>query len=218
MPKIELHCHLDGSVRLTTLLELGKNEGYIAPDVSLETLRLIAEVPENCDSLVTYLKRFELPLNLMQTTASIERITRELVEDVASEGVKYIEVRFAPHLHIKKGLSLEHVIEAALKGAKSAEKSTGTRANLILCCMRHLSPETSIELVEAGRPYLQLGVVALDLAGDEQNYPPENHRVAFERATAYGFHRTVHAGETGIVSNIRTSIDSLHAERIGHGI
>jgi adenosine deaminase len=184
----------------------------------MEALKSLVEVPEDCDSLIEYLKRFELPLKLMQTKSAIARIAYELVEDAALEGVRYIEIRFAPHLHLEKGLSLETVIEAALEGAKNGEGQTGTRANLILCCMRHLTPESSLELVEAGKSFLGQGVVALDLAGDEQNFPPEAHAEAFERAKNYGYHRTVHAGETGNPENIRKSIEILYAERIGHGV
>lgn len=218
LPKIELHCHLDGSVRLSTLKELGIVEKILPPDLGEDELRDLAEVPDHCPSLVDYLKRFELPLEVMQTEAALARIAHELVEDAAAEGVRYIEIRFAPHLHQKRGLSLNAIISAVVEGTKKGESLTGTRANVILCCMRHLSPEASIELVEAGRPFLGQGVVALDLAGDEQHFPPEAHAEAFEMAKSYGYHRTVHAGETGIVDNIRKSVALLHAERIGHGV
>lgn len=218
LPKIELHCHLDGSVRLSTLKELGINENVLQPDISEDDLRALAEVQAQCPSLVEYLKRFDLPLKVMQTEAALSRITQELVEDAAADGVKYIEIRFAPHLHQERGLGLEAIITSVIRGAKAGEAMTGTRANVILCCMRHLSPAASIELVEAGRSFLGQGVVALDLAGDEHNFPPEVHTEAFELAKAWGFHRTVHAGETGISENIRKSVALLHAERIGHGV
>lgn len=218
LPKIELHCHLDGSVRLTTLKELGIKEKILSPDLGDNDLRTLAEVPAHCPSLVDYLKRFDLPLKVMQNEPALARITQELVEDAAADGVRYIEIRFAPHLHQTHGLSLDAIISAVVQGAKKGESLTGTRANVILCCMRHLPPESSIELVEAGRPFLGQGVVALDLAGDEHHFPPEDHAEAFELAKTYGYHRTVHAGETGIVDNIRKSVALLHAERIGHGV
>lgn len=218
IPKIELHCHLDGSVRLETLKELGIQAGVLQEGLSDEALIRLAQVPENCPSLVDYLKRFDLPLSVMQNSEALGRIARELVEDAAAEHVVYLEVRFAPHLHLKGGLSLAQVIESVLHGLKSGEKATGTRANLILCCMRHMPPEASEELVEAGMPFLGRGVVALDLAGDEAHFPPELHQSAFEKAKASGYRVTVHAGETGIAENIRTAIERLHAERIGHGV
>lgn len=218
LPKIELHCHLDGSVRLSTLKALGIKENLLDSEITEAELRVLAEVPKDCPSLVDYLKRFDLPLKVMQTEEALSRITKELVEDAAADGVRYIEIRFAPHLHQERGLSLDTIISAVIEGAKAGEQSTGTRANIILCCMRHLPPSSSVALVEAGRPFLGQGVVALDLAGDEQSYPPEHHAEAFELAKSYGYHRTVHAGETGIVDNIRKSVKLLHAERIGHGV
>lgn len=218
LPKIELHCHLDGSVRLATLKELGIKEKILSPDLGDNDLRTLAEVPAQCPSLVDYLKRFDLPLKVMQNETALARIAQELVEDAAADGVRYIEIRFAPHLHQTHGLGLNAIISAVVQGAKKGESLTGTRANVILCCMRHLPPESSIELVEAGRPFLGQGVVALDLAGDEHHFPPEDHAEAFELAKSYGYHRTVHAGETGIVDNIRKSVALLRAERIGHGV
>lgn len=218
LPKIELHCHLDGSVRLSTLKAYGIQEHILKADLSELELRSLAEVSEDCPSLADYLKRFDLPLKIMQTEEALTRITKELVEDASADGVKYIEIRFAPHLHQERGLTLNAIISAVIKGAKAGELSTGTRANIILCCMRHLPPSSSVALVEAGRPFLGQGVVALDLAGDEHNYPPEHHSEAFDLAKAYGYHITVHAGETGIVENIRKSVEKLHAQRIGHGV
>jgi len=218
LPKIELHCHLDGSVRLATLKELGIKEKILSPDLGDNDLRTLAEVPAQCPSLVDYLKRFDLPLKVMQNETALARIAQELVEDAAADGVRYIEIRFAPHLHQTHGLGLNAIISAVVQGAKKGESLTGTRANVILCCMRHLLPESSIELVEAGRPFLGQGVVALDLAGDEHHFPPEDHAEAFELAKSYGYHLTVHAGETGIVDNIRKSVALLRAERIGHGV
>lgn len=218
LPKIELHCHLDGSVRLSTLKELGIEGDILSPDIGEDELRTLSEVPDHCPSLVDYLKRFDLPLKVMQTETALFRITQELVEDAAADGVRYIEIRFAPHLHQTRGLTLKAIISAVVKGAKNGESLTGTRANVILCCMRHLPPKSSIELVEAGRPFLGQGVVALDLAGDEHHFPPEDHAEAFKLAKSYGFHRTVHAGETGISENIRKSVALLYAQRIGHGV
>lgn len=217
LPKIELHCHLDGSVRPDTLKELSVMEGLIQ-DEDLIHFEALIKVPEDCTSLVEYLKCFKLPIGVMQNQTSLERIARELVEDVAATGVKYIEVRFAPHLHMEKGLSFEAVVESVLKGLQAGEAATGTMARLILCCMRHLPLETSLEVVKLGHPYLGKGVVAVDLAGDEHNFPPELHEEAFHLAKALGYKITVHAGETGIGKNVTTAIRSLHADRIGHGL
>jgi adenosine deaminase len=218
LPKIELHCHLDGSVRLSTLKALGVESGLLSPNITSDMLKTLAEVTPDCPTLTEYLKRFKLPLQIMQSQESLRRIARELVEDAAKDNVRYIEIRFAPQLHQVKGLTLTQVIESALEGVKEGEHLTGTRSNLILCCMRHLTCDASIELVESGKAFLGRGVVAVDLAGDEHHYPPELHKAAFDLALSYGYHRTVHAGETGISANIRKSLILLHAERIGHGV
>lgn len=217
LPKIELHCHLDGSVRPKTLKELGVKAGLVTEEALTDFEQLI-HVPESCDSLVTYLKCFALPIGILQTEESLERVARELVEDVAVTGVKYIEVRFAPHLHMEKGLPFNAIVESVLRGLKAGETKTGTMARLILCCMRHLPLETSLEVVKLGHPYLGKGVVAVDLAGDEHNYPPELHEEAFHLAKALGYKITIHAGETGIGKNVTTAITQLHADRIGHGL
>lgn len=216
-PKIELHCHLDGSVRPETLKELALKLDLIQT-ADLGHFDSLIRVPDNCDSLVTYLKCFSLPIAVMQTAEHLERIACELVEDVAATGVKYIEVRFAPHFHMAQGLDFDSVVSSVLKGLSRGEAQTGTLARLILCCMRHLPVEKSLEVVELGFPYLGRGVVAVDLAGDEHNYPPELHEAAFQRAKELGYKITIHAGETGIGANVSTSISRLFADRIGHGL
>lgn len=213
LPKIELHCHLDGSVRPSTLVELSAESGLSAE----ETLNLI-HVPEGCQSLIQYLSCFKLPLMQMQTKENLTRIAREVVEDAAKDNVKYIEVRFAPFFHMERGLSFEEIVDSVLEGLKQGENETHTYANLILCCMRHMPLSTSLEVVNRGAAFLGKGVVAVDLAGDEQNYPPELHKEAFDLAKELGFKITVHAGETGSYENVATAITLLHADRIGHGL
>lgn len=217
IPKIELHCHLDGSIRPSTLFEMAVSLGITDKD-TLETFSPLIRVNEDCTSLVDYLKCFALPIQVMQTQESLERIARELVEDVAKTNVKYIEVRFAPHFHMEKGLSFEQVVSSALKGLEEGRSLTGTRYNLILCCMRHMPLSTSMEVVELGLPFLGKGVVAIDLAGDEAHFPPNLHAPAFQKAKALGYHITVHAGETGNAQNVLDAIENLYAERIGHGL
>lgn len=216
-PKIELHCHLDGSVRPETLKTLALELNLIQP-ADLDRFDSLIRVPDNCDSLVTYLKCFSLPIAVMQTAEHLERIACELVEDAAATGVKYIEVRFAPHFHMAQGLDFDSVVTSVLKGLGRGEAQTGTLARLILCCMRHLPVEKSLEVVEMGYPYLGRGVVAVDLAGDEHNYPPELHEAAFKRAKELGYKITIHAGETGIGANVSTAVNHLFADRIGHGL
>ncbi len=217
-PKVDLHCHLDGSVRPQTIIDIAIKENIAIPSRELKEFEKSVKVFGECNSLKKYLDKFELPIKVMQKEEDIYRITTELLEDVSKDNVKYIEIRFAPFNHMEKGLKAEEVIEAVLKAMKYGRKKYGVMSNLILCAMRHESVENSKLLFEIGKEYLKNGVVAVDLAGNEQDFPPEIHKEAFDLAEKYGFHCTIHAGETGIEENIIKSIEILHAERIGHGV
>lgn len=217
MPKIDLHCHLDGSVRPETLLELGIAKGIRPLDTTLEMLRTEARVPEDCSSLVEYLRRFELPLAVMQDRASLIRISGEFMADCRKDGLEYVEVRFAPILHTQEGLSFEAVLDAVLEGLTAGSSKTGIPFGLIMCCMRHLPPESSLEHVRRTLPFVGQGVVAADLAGDEAHFPPHLHQRAFDLARSNNLNITIHAGETGSAENVENSIALLYAQRIGHG-
>lgn len=218
IPKIELHCHLDGSVRPGTILDLAKRDKLPLPTYDLDELIDYLQVPQDCPSLKIYLERFALPNLVMQSAENIYRIASELLEDAAEDGVKYIEIRFAPRLHLSGGLSFDEVVESALKAIDEAPGKYGIHANLILCCMRHEDVGHSIEVVMAGQKFLNRGVVAVDLAGNEHDFPPELHKEAFDLAKKLGYRITIHAGETGIGENVEKSVRLLHAERIGHGL
>lgn len=217
-PKAELHCHLDGSIRPETILELAQEENIYIPTTNLQDFRQLVEVPKDCSSLKEYLEKFSLPLLVMQKSGNIKRITKELIEDCKNDGVNYIEIRFAPLLHTEHGLTFEEIVESVLNGMEEGFNEFGVRSNLILCCMRHMSASSASEVIEKGRKYLDHGVVAVDLAGNEHDFPPEIFKEPFAQAKEYGYHITVHAGETGIAENITKSIDLLNAERIGHGV
>ncbi|AKA69780.1 adenosine deaminase [Clostridium scatologenes] len=218
LPKVDLHCHLDGSLRPQTIIDIAVKENIDIPTKELKEFEKYVKVFGECNSLKDYLDKFELPINVMQNKKNIYRITSELLEDVSKDNVRYIEIRFAPFNHTQKGLKVEEVIEAAIEAMKDGRKKYGVMSNLILCAMRHESVESSKRLVEIGKKYLGKGVVAVDLAGNEHDFPPEIHKEAFDLARKYGFHCTIHAGETGIEQNIIKSIELLHAERIGHGV
>lgn len=217
MPKIDLHCHLDGSVRPETLRELGISKGVRSQTTTLDMLRQEARVPEDCSSLLDYLKCFDLPLAVMQDRRSLIRIAEEFMADCRQDGLEYVEVRFAPVLHTRESLSFEAVLEAVLEGLSLGSSKTGLPFGLIMCCMRHLSPENSLEHVRRTLPYIGQGVVAADLAGDEAHFPPSLHQQAFELARSHDLNITIHAGETGSAENVENSIALLYAQRIGHG-
>lgn len=226
MPKVELHLHLDGSVRPSTVWELlqerrRKGSATVAPYGGLDSPAAVAQamqVPNDCPSLADYLTRFDLPLAVMQDTAALERVAYELVSDVAAENVMHVEVRFAPVLHTRLGLSMREAAEAALRGLGRGGREFGVSTGLIACCMRHLPPETNVAMVREMEPLLGQGLVAIDLAGDEAAFPGVLHREAFALARAMGFHVIVHAGEARGAKEVRDALDVLGAERIGHGV
>lgn len=218
LPKIDLHSHLDGSVDPKTIFELGKKEKIDLPTDKFDSFIEYVRAPKNCDSLKTYLKRFVLPIEIMQTKENLERVAYEYICNLEESNVKYAEVRFAPILHTSKGLSIKEVISSVLKGLNKGYIKTSIKSNLIICSMRSMPVEKSIEIFKKASSFLGDGVVAVDLAGNEADFPPIIHKKAFDLAKDLGFNITIHAGETGVYENIVTSINKLHAQRIGHGV
>ncbi|MEQ8198849.1 MAG: adenosine deaminase [Clostridiaceae bacterium] len=218
LPKVELHLHLDGSVRGETMWELLKASGEEVPFDNYEDFEKIIGIKGKCSSLKEYLESFQYPIKIMQTKDNLTRISRELMEDLAKDGVIYAEVRFAPYFHQEKGLTIEEVIEAVLEGLSQGEKMYGVRSRLILCAMRGFPEDKNMELIKRCTKFLNSGVAAADLAGNEHDFPPEESREVFEVAKKSGYHVTIHAGETGKEENIEKSINITGAERIGHGV
>lgn len=217
-PKTELHCHLDGSIRIETIHDIAIKEDIELPTKELSELEKHVKILGECNSLKEYLDKFDLPIKVMQSYKNIYRVTCEVLEDASRQNIRYIEIRFAPFFHTRQGMAVEEIIEAVLDGMKDSRKRYGVMSKLIVCAMRHEGVESSKLLVEKSRKYLKKGLIAIDLAGNEDDFPPEIHKEAFDLAKKYGFHCTVHAGETGKYENIIKSIEFLHAERIGHGV
>ncbi len=207
LPKVELHLHLDGSVRISTVAEL--------LNISYEEAYLQMVCDKNTHSLTDYLMKFDLPIKVMQTKENLKRVTKELLEDLKKEHVIYVELRFAPSLHTKEGLSQKQVVEAIVEEIREEE---GITCNLILCCLRnHLENEKNFETVEVAKSFLNHGVVALDLAGDESKYPTQLFQKLFEKARELGVPYTIHAGEASSYHSILEAL-RFGAVRIGHGI
>lgn len=218
LPKIELHCHLDGSVRVDTIIDIVKKENIKLESYKKDDIEKIAKVPNDCKSLNEYLKRFDLPLKVMQSKENLKRITFELLEDAQKENIKYIEVRFAPLLHLNKGLSISEVIQSVLDGIVEAERIYDIKGNIILCCMRNMSEEDALVVVEEGKKFLGKGVVGIDLAGPEEEGFIKKYKRAIELARNYGYNITIHAGEAASGQNVIDAINICKAQRIGHGI
>lgn len=218
LPKIELHCHLDGSLRPETIIDIARREGIELTSYEKEKLEKELIAPLDCASLEDYLKRFSLPNLVMQSKENLKRITFELFEDAAKENIKYMEVRFAPLLHTQKGLEIAEIIQAVLDGMKQAESRCDIKGNVILSCMRTMSVESAFDVIEKGRAFLGRGVVAVDLVANEEAGFCKKFVEPIALARAYGYRVTIHAGETGVGKNVQEAVELLGAERIGHGV
>ncbi len=216
-PKVVLHDHLDGGLRPQTVLELADENGYRGLPAS-DPARLAAWMRRgaNRKDLALYLETFAHTVGVMQTAESIARVARECAEDLASDGVVYAEVRFAPELHCEQGLSLDDAVEAVLEGFRQGSDGTGLTIRAICTAMRHL--ERSREAAEAAVRWRDRGVVAFDIAGPEDGFPPDDHLDAFQYCQRENFHITVHAGEAYGLRSIWKALQFCGAERLGHGI
>ena len=215
LPKAELHCHLDGSVRAETMLELAREYGQPMPVDDPDALREHMVV-KNAHNLEEYLERFTVTLSVMQRAEAIERIAYELAEDAARDGVRYLEVRYAPVLNTRDGLSLDEVVEAAARGLARAERDHDITARIIICGLRHLDPEVSISLAKLAVAHRQRGVVGFDLAGGERGHPARTHADAFAYARQHELAVTVHAGEGDGAESVRQAVHVCGADRLGH--
>jgi len=217
LPKTDLHVHLDGSLRLNTMLELADQQGVRLPAHDVEGLARAMHCGENTGSLVEYLKAFDVTLAVLQTEDALYRVAYELAEDAARESVLYMEVRYAPMLHERNGLRQVAVVEAVLSGLRDAQKDHGIESNVIICGIRNISPESSLEMARLAVAYKNRGVVAFDLAGAEYDHPAKHHREAFQLIRNNNINCTIHAGEAFGPESIAQAIHVCGAHRIGHG-
>jgi adenosine deaminase len=216
LPKAELHCHLDGSVRAATLLELAKDRRIQMPRQTPEELADFMRV-DDAQSLEDYLRRFDVTISVMQSEDALERIAYELVEDAVDDGVRYIEVRNAPLLNVVHGLTLVQALEAPLRGLRRAEKDFDITARFIVCALRQFPSESSLEMAKLAVEFKNDGVVAFDLAGGEKGNPAARHVEAFRYAREHDLAVTVHAGEGDGAESVRQAVHVCGANRIGHG-
>jgi adenosine deaminase len=215
LPKAELHCHLDGSLRPETLIELGREYGVPLPTKSVDELRDYMLV-NDAETLEDYLARFEVTISVLQTAEAIERVAYELGEDAAKDGVRYLEVRNAPILNSRRKLSAAEALDAQLRGLARAEEDYGIVARSIVTALRQLSPMVSLELARLAVAYRDKGVVAFDLAGGELGHPASAHSIAFAYARENNLAVTVHAGEGDGAESVRQAVHICCANRIGH--
>ncbi|HXY38130.1 MAG TPA: adenosine deaminase family protein [Vicinamibacteria bacterium] len=254
LPKTDLHVHLDGSLRLRTLIELARERHVPLPSETPEGLEELVFRPRYAN-LSEYLTGFQYTVGALQDEEALERAAFELAQDCQAEGVRYLEVRFAPQLHVRPGFEMPAVVRAVDRGLRRAALAFNSRpevksgqepafgAGILLCAMRFFTPgfslgfrrlfdalpeakekeihaAASLEVARAAarlRREEGLLVVGIDLAGQEQGYPAEDHREAYQVAHEAFLGKTVHAGEDYGPESIFQAIGDLHADRIGHG-
>ena len=213
LPKVILHEHLDGSLRPRTVFRLAEQAGHRLP---VDPRRLGEWFHQaGASGLEQYLQAFSHTVAVMQTEAALRRVATEATEDLSSHGVVYAEIRFAPHLHTRGGLSLVEVVEAVSDGLATGAERTGMAWSLILCSLRNTS--TSSETARLAAETAPMGVVGFDLAGPEAGYPAVEHLSAIEQALDTGVRVTLHAGEAAGPESIADAL-ACGAERIGHGV
>jgi len=217
LPKVELHCHLDGSLRIPTILDLAKKDKVTLPTSDSDKLSKLLVIGKTRGSLEDYIKRFDITLSVMQTPLALKRTAYELIEDVAKENVRYIEIRYSPILHTEKGMSLGESVEAVREGLQRGRKDFGVESGIIVCGIRNISAAASLKLADLTVRYKNKGVVGFDLAGAEENFPAKDHQEAFYMILNNNINATIHAGEAFGPSSIHQAIHHCGAHRIGHG-
>ncbi|MCD6413181.1 MAG: adenosine deaminase [Elusimicrobia bacterium] len=216
-PKVDLHCHIDGSIRVETIFDIMKGKTDLPCDNPKDLAKYV-HVSSDCRSLTDFLSKFEFFYPYLKDPAVMERITYELAEDAAKENIRYFEARFAPCLQKSGQYSQEDILKGVLRGAERATSHFGVKVGVILCVYRGTALEEWEETVSLAERYFGKGVVGIDLAGDESKYSARPFKQIFGRARSRGIHITVHAGEAWNWNSVREAVDLLHAERIGHGI
>jgi len=222
VPKVLLHDHLDGGLRPATIIDLAAEYGYGRLPAS-DPDQLAAWFVEACSSgsLERYIDTFQHTLAVMQTESALTRVAAECAEDLARDGVVYAEVRYAPELHVERGLSLDKVVVAVQRGfelgtARAAEAGFRIRVGTLLTAMRHAA--RSREIAELVIAYRDSGVVGFDIAGAEAGFPPTRHLDAFEYLRRENAHFTIHAGEAFGLPSIWEALQWCGADRLGHGV
>jgi adenosine deaminase len=216
LPKVQLHDHLDGGLRPATIIELAAERDIELPATEEDELSRWFSRGADQGSLPRYLEGFATTLAVMQDEDALRRVAIEHVLDLAADGVVYGEVRFAPVLHADQGLDPGRVLEVVLEGIGSGCEQTGIDVRVIVCSLRHMAPEVSLESAQLAVGFRDRGVVGFDLAGDESGHPPAHHNDAFQFLRRSNFNITIHAGEAFGLSSIWQAIQHCGAHRIGH--
>ena len=216
-PKVLLHDHLDGGLRPATIVELADQTGYTGlPTIDPDELGSWMTRGASRKDLVLYLETFAHTVGVMQTPEALVRVSRECAEDLADDGVVYAEVRFAPELHLERGMALDDVVEAVQEGFRAGSEGRPIRVRTLLTAMR--TAARSLEIADLAVRWRDRGVCGFDIAGAEAGFPPTRHLDAFEHIRGENFHLTIHAGEAFGLPSIWEALQLCGAERLGHGV
>ncbi|HCF57218.1 MAG TPA: adenosine deaminase [Myxococcales bacterium] len=218
LPKADLHCHLDGSMRLKTILELAERQKVKLPAENEEQLARAIHMGQVCNSLEEYLVAFDVTLSVLQTEEALYRSAYELALDAAAENVRYLEVRYSPALHQQRGLKMTQILESVLEGLRDAKHEVGIKSGVIICGIRHINPQSSMRQAELAVAYKNKGVKGFDLAGAEYDFPAKDHKSAFQLILNNNVNCTCHAGEAYGPESIAQALHLVGAHRIGHGV
>ncbi len=219
LPKVELHRHLEGSLRLDTMLDIARQHGLTIPEDVLRLSTLVQIQEEDKFTFQNFLAKFNTLRLFYRSPDAIDRITREAVEDAARDNVRYMELRFTPvALSRAERFPLHDVVDWVIGSTKEAAQKYGVTVRLIASVNRHESPDLAEQVAWLAVERVKDGVVGLDLAGNEAEFPYQPFYGIFREAKQAGLHLTIHAGEWGPPQHVRDAIEELGAERIGHGV
>jgi adenosine deaminase len=215
LPKIDLHRHMEGSLRLETLAEVAREHGVDLPTYNIEELRPYVQVTDDAPDFYNFLGKMELLRRFYSAGEAVERIAYEAVADAAADLIEYLELRVSP---AGKHISPQEVMENVCRGAERAAHQFGIQVRLLVTVVREFGVKIAEEVLDLALAYRENGVVGVDLAGHEETHPATPFAAIFQRARLSGLHVTIHAGEIGGSSNVREAVELLGAERIGHGV
>lgn len=214
LPKIELHCHMDGSMGYEITRELAASIGEIH---TLEEIKKLTTASMDCSSLAEYLAKFDIPLKCIKSKEGLKKISYDYVRQASLDNIKYAEMRFAPGSSLGTGLTYNDVFESIEEGLLLGKNDFGIDVGMIVCAMRHVSMDESLEMLKSAKEHMQNGVVGCDIAGDEKSHTNYEYKQFFDTAKSYNMPFTIHSGECGNANNIVEAVE-LGAKRIGHGI
>lgn len=219
LPKVDLHRHLEGSLRLTTMLDIASQHGVTVPVSMLNLSGLVQVQDQDPLTFTNFLDKFKTLRLFYKSPDVIHRVTREAVEDAARDNCRYLELRFTPvALSRAEGFPLHDVMDWVITSAQEAARKFKIKVSLIASVNRHESPELAEQVAWLAAEHIKNGLTGLDLAGNEAEFKSVSFHGIFKEAKQAGLHVTIHAGEWGPAENVRDAIENLGAERIGHGV